>query len=184
MNDNLLIIGAGIYGLVAKEIAESMGCFEKIAFVDDNAKTTPNGIEVVGRISDIENLTSEYYNIIVAIGNSEIRLSLIQRLSEKVPCRIVTLISPKAYVSPSAKIEKGCIVEPMAILHTECVIRTGCIISAGAVINHAGVCCEGVHVNCNATVEGYAFVPAATKIGCGEIYKRKNAVSSECMFQG
>ena len=40
MNKNLLILGAGIYGLVAKEIAESMGCFGKIAFVDDNAKTT------------------------------------------------------------------------------------------------------------------------------------------------
>ena len=32
---NLLIIGAGQYGVVAKEIAESMKCFEKIDFVDD-----------------------------------------------------------------------------------------------------------------------------------------------------
>ena len=32
---NLLIIGAGQYGMVAKEIAESMKCFEKIDFVDD-----------------------------------------------------------------------------------------------------------------------------------------------------
>ena len=29
-NNNLLIIGAGQYGHVAKEIAESMGTFEKI----------------------------------------------------------------------------------------------------------------------------------------------------------
>lgn len=35
MNNNLLIVGAGIYGVVAKEITESMGYFEKIAFVDD-----------------------------------------------------------------------------------------------------------------------------------------------------
>ncbi|MBR2011008.1 MAG: hypothetical protein IKA06_04620 [Clostridia bacterium] len=173
MNDNLLVVGAGIYGLVAKEIAESMGCFEKIAFVDDNAKTTPDGIEVLGKVSDIEDLVCEYYNVIVAIGDSGVRLNLIQRLSEKVPCRIVTLVSPKAYVSPSAQIEKGCIIEPMAALHTGCVIRIGCIISAGAVINHASMCCDGVHVDCNATVEGYSHVPAGTKICCGEVYKRK-----------
>lgn len=46
MNQNLLIIGAGIYGLVAKEIAESMGCFRQIDFVDDGAKKTPDGTPV------------------------------------------------------------------------------------------------------------------------------------------
>ena len=182
MNKNLLILGAGVYGLVAKEIAESMGCFGKIAFVDDNAKTTPNGIEVIGKISDIENLVSDYYNITVAIGNPEVRLRLIQKLTEEIPCRIVTLVSPRAYVSPSAQIGKGCIIEPMAVVHTGCVLTTGCIVSAGAVVNHASMCCDGVHVDCNATVEGYCLVPSGTKICSGEVYKRKNTVRAEDLF--
>ena len=182
MNQNLLIVGAGVYALVAKEIAESMGCFEKIAFVDDNAKTTPSGIEVVGRVSDVENLVSEYYNVVVAIGNPEVRLGLIQKLNEETPCRIVTLVSPRAYVSPSAQIGKGCIIEPMAVVHTGCVLTTGCIISAGAVVNHANMCCDGVHVDCNATVEGYCLVPAGTKICCGEVYKRKDTIKPEDLF--
>lgn len=32
MNNNLLILGAGQYGMIAKEIAESMNCFEKNRF--------------------------------------------------------------------------------------------------------------------------------------------------------
>lgn len=36
VNKNLLILGAGQYGYVAKEVAESMGHFEKITFLDDN----------------------------------------------------------------------------------------------------------------------------------------------------
>ena len=79
MNKNLLIVGAGIYGAVAMEIAESMKCFDKIAFVDDNAKTTPKGIEVVGTTADIQRLSCKYNNAIVAIGNPEIRLNLIQK---------------------------------------------------------------------------------------------------------
>ena len=35
MNRNLLIVGAGIYGVVASEIVADMGCFDKIDFDDD-----------------------------------------------------------------------------------------------------------------------------------------------------
>lgn len=35
MNKNLLILGAGQYGQVAKEIAEDMEYLEKISFLDD-----------------------------------------------------------------------------------------------------------------------------------------------------
>ena len=71
---NLLIIGAGQYGMVAKEIAESMKCFEKIDFVDD---VYPSA---VGKICDINKLIHEYDSAVVAIGNTELRLNLIKGL--------------------------------------------------------------------------------------------------------
>lgn len=182
MNKNLLIIGAGIYGVVASEIAADMGCFEKISFVDDEKKETPQGIPVIGMIRDLNELVIEYRNIIVAIGDPEIRLSLLRKISEETPYRIVSLVSPKAYVSPSAQIMDGCIIEPMAVVQTGCLISTGCIISAGAVVNHASMCCDGVHVDCNATVEGYCLVPAGTKICSGEVYRRKDATKAEDLF--
>lgn len=182
MNKNLLIVGASTYGVVASEIAADMRCFEKIDFVDDKRKTTPTGIEVVGTTRDIDELSLEYKNIIVAIGNAEVRLSLLTRIKEETPYRIVSLVSPKAYVSVSSQIMSGCIVEPMAVVHAGSVIAEGCIISAGAVINHASMCCNGVHVDCNATVEGYCMVPAGTKICSGEVYKRKSSARTEELF--
>ena len=182
MNKSLLIIGASTYGVVASEIAAVMGCFEKIDFVDDERKTTPNGIDTVGTTRDIDELAIQYSNIIVAIGNTEVRLSLLNRIKEETPYRIVSLVSPKAYVSPSAQIMSGCIIEPMAVVHTGCVICPGCIISAGAVVNHATMCSDGVHVDCNATVEGYCLVPAGTKICSGEVYKRKDTIKTEDLF--
>ncbi len=181
MNNNLLIVGAGIYGVVAEEIAESMGCFGKIGFVDDNAKTTPNGIKVVGTTDDLDELACEYSNIIVAIGNPEVRLLLLKRIEETTPFMIATLVSPRAYVSPSAQIMKGSIIEPMAVIHTGSVISVGCIISAGAVINHASMCCDGVHVDCNATVAGMTLVPAGMKIKSGEVFRR-DGVKAEDLF--
>lgn len=182
MNKDLLIIGAGIYGVVAKKIAESMKCFDKIAFADDNKKTTPDGIGVVGTTADIDNLVCEYNNVIVAIGNPDVRLSLLRKLEEETPCRIVTLVSPKVYVAPSVQVMKGSIIESMATIHTGSVIAVGCIISAGAVVNHASTCCDGVHVDCNATVAGNTLVPAGVKIKSGEVYDRKMVEANDLFF--
>jgi len=171
MDGNLLIVGAGVYALVTAEIAEDMGCFGKIAFVDDKVKTLQNGAPVVGTTRDIGSLAGEYSHIVVAIGNPEVRLSLLDRIRKETAFQIPALISPRAYVSPAAKIMDGCIVEPMAVVHTGCVLEEGCIISAGAVVNHESTCRRGVHVDCNGTVAGYMCVPAKTKIFSGEVYK-------------
>lgn len=172
MNRNLLIVGAGMYGAVAYEIAAEMGCFEKIDFVDDKRTDTVNGIDVIGKVKDLEKLSCRYGNIIVAIGNPEVRLRLLGTIEENTRFRIVSLISPRAYVSPSAEIMQGCVIEPMSVVHTGCVVGKGCFISAGAVVNHYGRLCDCVHIDCNATVAGNALVPEGTKVNSGEVFKK------------
>ena len=183
MNKNLLIVGAGIYGVVAKEIAESMNCFDKIDFVDDRAKATPNGIRVIGTTDDLDELATDYSNIIVAIGDPRTRLSLLNKIEEEFSFAIATLVSPRAYISPSSQIMKGSIVEPMAVVHTGAVVSKGCIVSAGAVVNHASLCCEVCHIDCNATVAGQTIVPAGTKVCSGEVF-RKTSVDTSDFFLG
>lgn len=182
MNNNLLIVGAGLYGVVASEIARDMGTFEKIDFVDDCNIQAPNGIQVIGTTKELLLLEKEYSNIVVAIGNPAVRLSLLKRICDETPYHIVTLISPKAYISPSAHIQKGCIIEPMVVVHAGCQIGEGCIISAGAVVNHASKCCEGVHIDCNATVAGYTLVPVGTKICSGAVFKSEEQLKPEDVF--
>lgn len=171
MGRNLLIVGAGIYALVASEIAAEMNCFDQIDFIDDAKAATANGIQVIGTMRDLEALSKRYSDVIVAIGNPEVRLSMLKRIREETDCRIVSLISPRAYISPTAQVMQGCIIEPMAVVHTGCLLCEGCIISAGAVVNHASMCCDGVHVDCNATIAGRCVVPAGTKVSSGITYK-------------
>lgn len=47
-------------------------------------------------------------------------------------------------------------------------------------MNHATMCCDCVHVDCNATVEGYCLVPAGTKACGGD--KRKDTIKTEDLF--
>lgn len=171
MNKGLLIVGAGIYGVVAMEIASNMGVYDRIDFVDDTRTIAPNGKKVIGTIDCIKELSCKYQDAVVAIGNSEIRMSLIKRLMDETNLDIVSLVSPRAYVSPSACLMRGCIVEPMAVINSKCIISDGCIISAGAVLNHESLCGECAHIDCGATVAAGAIVPKGTKVCYGEVFK-------------
>lgn len=82
---------------------------------------------MIAKIQDLDELVIENSNIIVVIGNPEIRLSLLRKISEETPYRIVSLVSPKAYVSPTAQVMEGCIIEPMAVVQTGCLISTGAL---------------------------------------------------------
>ena len=168
---NLLIVGAGVYGLVAMEIAESMGIFDRISFLDDFAKSA-YGKEITGTLADAENLLSEYECAAVAIGNPKLRRELLEKL-KSIGYETPPLVSPLAYVAPSARIEGGSFVEPMAVVHSGAEISEGVIISAGAVVNHKAVCLPFSHVDCNATLCGFEILPEGFKLPAGEVYKSK-----------
>lgn len=148
--------------MVAKEIAEAMGIFQKISFLDDNFS------KAIGRITDYKNYTEEYNEAIVAIGNTEKRMELIGKL-ESSGYVVPVLIHPQAYVSPSAVIGKGSFIEPLAVIHTDVNIGAGCIISAGTIVNHNAIVNGGCHLNCGTIVGARSEVNYGTKSDCGQI---------------
>ena len=164
----LLVLGAGQYGMVAKEIAESMGIYDDIEFLDDN-----NPI-AVGHLADFKNYTSKYEHAVVAIGNSELRLKLIEEL-EAAGYTVPVLIHPTAYVSPSASVLEGSFIEPKAVIHTDVRIGEGCIISAGTIINHNATVGNGCHLNCGTLVKARAVIKGMFKSEYGDILDSNTA---------
>ena len=99
MNNNLLILGAGQYGMVAKEIAEAMGCFEKIDFLDDRNEIA------VGKLDSYGKYSGKYDYAAAAVGDAEVRFKYLEKL-EAAGYNIATLVSPRAYVAQSAALMK------------------------------------------------------------------------------
>ena len=124
---NLLILGAGQYGQLVKELARDQ--YTTIDFLDDNSSNA------IAPLSAYKELKEKYQNAIVAIGNNDIRMEWIERL-ELAGYNLPILISARAYVSTTAVIEQGSIIEPMAIVNANAKVEKGSIVSAGAVVNH------------------------------------------------
>lgn len=163
MDKNLLILGAGQYGHVVKEIAEDTGIFDKIDFLDDFAPSA------IGRFDEIEKFKTEYKNAVVALGNADLREKLIGNLI-LAGYNLPAIISPKAYVSKSAKLGYNTIIEPLAIVNTESEIGNGTFICAGAIVNHnvkIGECCL---LQCGSVVPANSVVAPKTTLDYNKAY--------------
>lgn len=157
---DLLIVGAGGYGHIVKEIAILNG-YETVNFLDDNSPIA------VGRISELEIIEARYDGSIVAIGNPEIKEKIFGKLKKP-----TTIIHPSAVVSTSAFIGDGCVIEANAVINSEAVIGEGVFICAGAVVNHNSIVGKFCQVDCNAVVAMGAEVPKGHKVESCTVFKR------------
>lgn len=160
----LLIIGAGGHGKVVREVAEALGIFEQIEFVDDNNELA------IGKIEDLEKLRETYEVAFPAIGNNELRRKILMILQEQ-GYYIPTLIHPTAYVSASAEVLGGTIIEPKAIVNANSKIEQGCIISVGAIVDHDVIVEQCAHVNAGAICKAGSSVEMEKKLEAGQVVK-------------
>ncbi len=145
---NLLILGAGGQGQVVKELAQNIGIFRKIDFLDDD----PNNPHAIGRCFDCKKFVEDYPIAIPSVGNQELRMQWIDMLIRE-GFVIPTLIHRTAIVSPSAEIDYGSVVEAKVTIGANSKIGYGCIISSGATIDRNMVIMDGAHIDCGMVVK-------------------------------
>lgn len=165
MNNNLLILGAGGYGHVVREIAEDSGIFDKIDFLDDLSPLA------IGKFGDAEKFLKGYPNAVVALGNAELRLGYIEKL-RAAGFQIPAIISPKAYVSKSAKIGNGTIVEPFSAVNANSEVGIGVLLRCGAVIDHNAKVGDFCYIDCGVVVKANNSVGFKIKIAANSVVEK------------
>ncbi len=148
----LLILGAGQYGLAARDIAIEMGIFSNILFLDDN-----NSELAIGKLDCIDSV--EHDLAFVAVGDPVLRAKLYEKVGKP-----ATLISPEATVMASAVIGAGTIIEAGAIVSSNAHVGRGCIVMASAVVGHNAHVEDFCQLKYNCVIAEGCLVPAGTKV--------------------
>lgn len=172
MNTNLLILGAGTFGAVIKEIAEETGVFGKIDFLDDAFGTAecqgryhePS----IGKLEDYQTFFPEYACAVVSIGDPEIRACWTKKLHDA-GFTIPTIISPRAYVSESAQLGRGAVVGPMAVINPHAYVGTGTFVMACAVVDHNATLADYCNIQCGSVVRPCARLKSFTMTQPNEV---------------
>lgn len=166
---NLLILGAGSQGAVVKEIADAMGVFQEIAYVDDD----PKNKLAIDRCGNYEQYVNHYPIAIPSFGNCELRAQWADKL-EKAGFILPLLIHPMATVSPSATLSEAVVVEAKAIIAAGVHVGRNCIISTGAVLEKSSTVEPDAHVGSACTVTKGSVVPKFSRVPAGRVFEQSS----------
>ena len=137
MGKKLLIVASKRYGDYVKEIAESMGCFEEISFVDNDREGA------IGKLEEVDTFYPVYRYAIAACDDGDERLKWNKRL--EMIYNIPVLFHKDSTISPSAELQPGCIVEPRAVIGANsvvepyCLVGDGCTLKSGTIVKSTSV---------------------------------------------
>lgn len=160
--ENLLILGAGGHGQVVRELAMSLGQFEKIEFLDDNSE------KAIGKCEDYLKFRNEFSCAHAAFGNNVFRMQWFEKLRQA-GFHLPVLIHETAWVSPSATIKEGTVVLPKAVVNTNAVVEENCIVNCAAVVDHDVKLEEGVHIGPGAVIKAPCVIEMCRKVEAGEV---------------
>lgn len=181
MKKNLIIIGASGHGKVVADIAERLGHWNEIYFLDDDESIKSlMEYKVIGTSKDI----TEYVNdsdFFVAIGKNETRMK-IQELIEEVGGHIVSLVHPNAVIGKNVNIGVGTVVMAGAVINAATNIGKGCIINTGATIDHDCQIGDYVHVSPGVNVAGTVKVGNLTWLGIGSKVSNNLTITNNCVI--
>ena len=165
---NLLILGAGSHGHAVYEIADRLGIFQKISFLDDNI----TGGGVIGTIADVLDYRKEYPMCFVAIGNNKLRKELAEKVT-KAGFITPRLISSETSIARGTAIGQGTIVMPQATINAGARIGDFCIIASNSLIGFRAAVGDYAHCDCASVVMKDCTVPSMETVESGEIVKEK-----------
>ncbi len=161
--EKLLLVGAGGFGRVVSELARrNYDC----AFVDDGVEidTVICDIPVVGHTADLQELFTEYHNLVIVIGNNAVR-ERIYDTAKSIGYHFPNLISQSAYISPYAKLGWGSVVLNNAVVQNGSTVGNGVLLNPGVEIHHDSSVGDYDLIYTNSVVRTYAKVGKCVRIG-------------------
>lgn len=154
-----IVVGAGGHGKSVADLLLLQDEYELVGFLDDAYPAVVDvwSFPVLGKVTAeaLQLLKGNVSNVVVAIGNNELREKLFKLLIGFV-FKMPSVVHPNAFVSPRASLGNGCMVMANAVIGTEARLGEGVIVNAGAIVDHHAVVDDFCHLGVNASMAGGA----------------------------
>lgn len=177
---DLIIIGAGGHGRVIADIAQKLGMYKTISFLDDgNAKETM-GLPIIGKTSNVEKYI-DTADIFVAIGNSKVRSDFIEQLLA-MGAKVPTLIHPSAIIGACVEIGAGTAIMAGAVINPCSKLGKGVILNTCSSIDHDCIIGDYCHIAVGVHIAGTVSLGDKVWLGAGATIKNNVSVCKDCII--
>lgn len=164
----IAIIGAGHLGIQLAHHITTTNQGQVVGYFDDFANGRVNGLPVFGKIKEIKLNSSEFDELIIAIGYNHLKFKnkLYEDLSNIFD--FFTFIHPSAIVDPSAEIGSGVAVYPGCVIDMNVEIGNNTLLNNGVIVSHdsqvgpSTFLAPGVCISGNCSIGHRCFIGTST----------------------
>lgn len=178
----LLIFGGSGIGMIAASIANELGYFKVLGFLNDVLSVGTmvgkyNTIPVIGATNDFPKyLDDEDTLVFIAYVGMQNERQVFEKIeSLKIPAsKFATLIHPSAIVPKGfCKIGNGVLMAPLSQLSPDATIEDNCILLPNSFVGHNSTLKKFAHIATNAVVGANVIVGRACHIGLNATIREK-----------
>lgn len=178
----LVILGGNGIGMIAASIANDLGHYKVIGFLNDVLPVNTligkyNTIPVIGSTNDLSAyLEDDNTLIFVAYVGMQNEKSVYEKLeSLNIPSsKYATLIHPSAIIPKGfCKIGNGVLMAPLSQLSPDTTIEDNCILLPNSFVGHDSTLMRFAHIATNAVVGANVVVGRACHIGSNATIREK-----------
>lgn len=178
----LIILGGSGIGMIAASIAQDLGYFEAVGFLNDVIEVGAEignykKIKVIGKTEDLDKflkLKNTYFFIAyVGLQNEKQTYKKIETLNIP-PERYATLIHPTAIIPKGfCDTGNGVLFAPLSQLSTDTTISDNCILLPNSFVGHNSFLDRFAHIATNSVVGANVHVGKAVHIGSNATIREK-----------
>lgn len=168
--EKCVIIGAGEYSQVVREVIEIEGKYRIAGYVDDDETTWGKeigGIPVLGGSKILEELPDRGIGkFIVSVGAPVFRKRLFEK-AEQAGLDPINAVHPRAFISRKAILGAGCVIEAFAVVSVNCKVGKGTFITQCSSLSHDCQLGEFCHLAPGSHLGGSVNVGRGALVGVG-----------------
>lgn len=179
---NLIILGGSGIGMIAASIANELGYYNILGFLNDVVPVGSkigkyNTIPVIGSTADLpkylDDQNNEFFIAYVGMQNEKEVFEKIELLN--IPTnRFATLIHPSAIIPKGfCKIGNGVLMAPLTQLSPDTTIEDNCILLPNSFVGHDSTLKKFAHIATNSVVGANVTVGRACHIGSNATIREK-----------
>lgn len=178
-----VIIGAGLYGEVYYSYLKNDGKVNVVGFLDDDdTKTIVQGVPIIGKIKDFDNLVPyQVENVYCPLGENILRceiLSTAHKLKFNTPnfFHSSSIISSDSQLGIGVYVLAGTIIMPFVTINDYCMISMGAKIAHHTVIENGVFVSTGVNIGASIHIHENVFLGIGCTIMTGVKNIGKNSI--------
>lgn len=166
---SIVIIGASGFGREVAWLIEELEKWNIIGFIDDDESIQGkdvNGYKVIGTTQDLLSY-EEKINVVIAIGNPEVRKKIYDRISIKSNLLFPNIIAKDVRISKTNNLGIGNIICTHTVLTTNITIGNFNHINLSCTLGHDAILENFVTIYPSVNVSGNVLVRSLTELGTG-----------------